>query len=613
MNGLNEIITIKNRIREQLILEFGNEEIDINNTLESLREKTICADDGTMYFSDIDYQSENRAAWPVLDAFSRILRGAASYQKITEQGNKELLLRLVRGHLLYLSRNHIVSSNWWYNEIGIPQKVGRILLLMEGLLNPETVAGMLSYLEVGSFSKNEKVFRHEGANLLWISEVSILYAVFMSDTEALQLASKMASMATFGTDVAGVQSDGSFFQHGKFVYSTGYGRSFIQVLCPLIYYLNNTSFAFSKEAVDNLLIHLLDGVRLMSFGSSFDYLTMGREYIRLNAVGNSSLAFSLAYLLKCEDISRQNEIKEFYDEINTQSSKLSLTKYFDVGHFLISRNPYLYCSWKTLGDGMVTAEICNRENVLGINYTYGTSSCTMRSGKEYFNVAPLLKYDFIPGTTSRCETDEELISHPEFHWSTPGRVVCNPELLLDGGICTDGISVAILEVKHSGVHQRSCALATPYGMVYTGSAVTCDGGEALHTTIEQCNLLYDLKEQGSLISHGDICYLNLSEDTEFKCSVEHRIGNWNRISLFKQDSPVEGDILTIYVEHHDSVGHYAYEILPREYLEHKSKLLILDEKIHAVRLSDGREVYIFFEDACLNNNIRGKRGDILVI
>ena len=50
MNGLNEIITIKNRIREQLILEFGNEEIDINNTLESLCEKTVCADDGTMYF-----------------------------------------------------------------------------------------------------------------------------------------------------------------------------------------------------------------------------------------------------------------------------------------------------------------------------------------------------------------------------------------------------------------------------------------------------------------------------------------------------------------------------------------------------------------------------------
>ena len=612
MQTRNEIQVIRQRMKEHLqasAISTAEEKIE---TLNFLASHTI-TEGNLMYFDDLDYTSTNRSGWPVRTATERIYGCVLKYlSKENTQINDSLLYYIV-GHLRYMSHHQFRSNNWWYNQIGLPQVFARIMILIESALPEDIINGLMQYIEQGTFKHNPLTLENVATNLLWVGEVSLMHSVLIEDEDALLTASKMVSLATVSSDTEGIQADGAFFQHGKCLYSTGYGRSFINVFIPLLYYLNNTSFSLSKEVTEKFLSHILDGVRYMNYGQSFDFLTMGREYVRANATLNKSIIPSIRILLKNEDIIRQKELLDFLEELTEGVTKQTRHKYFEIGHYLSMSNPYLFCSFKTMAEDMVTTEICNRENVLGLNFTYGTNTTFMHTGEEYINIAPCLRYDYIPGTTTICETEEELLSHPDFCYESIGRVNYHPKVWMCGGYNGDDISISYTEIEHFGVHQKSVAIATPYGMVFTGSDIFHNAHKPLHTTIEQCNALYEISESTNIVTHGQICYINHLVATPFHSSIEHRHGNFNRNSLFQKDIPIEKDILTIYIEHEVEKGVYAYEVLPEEHLVRQSQIILLNEDVHGIKLWNGREVYVFFRDCAISDTVKGKSEDIIIL
>ena len=221
----------------------------------------------------------------------------------------------------------------------------------------------------------------------------------------------------------------------------------------------------------------------------------------------------------------------------------------------------------------------------------------------------------MPGTTTFKETDEELRSHPEFDASIIGIVSYCPDIKLSGGLNAQDVSVSYYSIVHSGTHQKVSAIATRHGMILVGSDIFNENGKALHTTVEQCNLLSDVTvdRESGVVEHNGICYINLMQMNPFEVTTEHRVGDWSRNRLFSPSEHYECDVLSVYIDHKNENASYAYEILPKEYLSERASVFHCDENLHAIRLADKREIYVFYNDFAYSDKIFGKAGDVLII
>jgi chondroitin AC lyase len=78
-------------------------------------------------WADINYNDTNRADWAAADHLQRLLVMAKSSQlhRATGAADRGLDSAVLRGFRYWLDRD-LQNSNWWWNEIGVPQLVGEI-------------------------------------------------------------------------------------------------------------------------------------------------------------------------------------------------------------------------------------------------------------------------------------------------------------------------------------------------------------------------------------------------------------------------------------------------------------------------------------------------------
>lgn len=594
-----EFLLIRNRVKEDLFsspISIFKDDSHKECSISEYEKLTASYDDGTLFFTDLNYAPENRTEWGATIAVYRLIN-LSKMGRAEGGAQQEKAFSLVLGHLKGFQTQKYTNLNWWHLSIGLPQTITRLLLMLEDLLDKDLYDFLLSLTERGSIVKDSSVLtHHEGANLIWFCDTSIIHALLTHNTDELSLAAKHIAKETEGRPDAGLQADGSFFQHGRLLYSLGYGRSYVITLAPLIYYLGGTSFAFSEKALNNVFSHVLDGIRHMTHRQGFDYLTTGREYVRPGATDIESVKDAMAYLAKLTNVPRENEIKAFYKALCANESPLSENKYFEVSRFLTHQDEHLYVSFKASDETLLNTEICNRENVLGLHLSYATNTCVMRTGNEYRSIAPLLRYDYMPGTTCAEESDEEI--EARFVPASGNLSGYKTDVIASSGGNYGDISVSFYRLKHDGITQATTCIATSYSALFltTGSH---SGEKALHTTLEQCNAQgkVSVSEDGKRVNHNGVCYICHGEATLIS-SVEHRTGDWQRNSKLSKKIPYEGDIFTLYIAHGEKGlnFNYAYEILAEENAHLCSKIVTNDSEVQKVLLSDGREVCIRVSD-----------------
>ena len=593
----NEMKLIYDRVREDLFsssISVFKDDIYKTCSIAEYEALTATYADGAYYFSDLNYAPENRTGWGATIAAYRLINLLKLGEK-AEGEQRKRAYTLALGHLKGYEAQRYQNLNWWHHSIGLPQSISRILLMMADRLPPQLYGYLLSLVDRGSIVKDPSVLRdHEGANLIWFCDTSIMHALLTGDAEELALAAKCIGKETEGRPDAGLQADGSFFQHGRLLYSLGYGRSYVITLAPLFYYLSGTSFAFSERALENVFSHTLDGIRHMTHRRGLDYLTMGREYVRFRTTDADSVQEALAYLAKMADAPRSEEIRAFYKSLCEGAAPLVANKYFSVSRFLTHQDEHIYVSFKALDETLLGTEICNSENVLGVNLSYGTNTCVMRTGVEYCNIAPLLRYDYMPGTTCPEEEDEEI----EARFVPAGKNLSShkAEVLLSSGVNAGDIAVSVYRVRHDGITQTASCIATPHSAIFLGLG-SHEGEGPLHTTLEQCNAsgAVSVSQDGKRVVHNGVCYLCHSS-VPMVALVVHRKGDWRRNSRLSEPTPYEGDVFTLSINHSGKEFAYAYEILAEEHAHLASKVLANDGVTQRVRLADGREVCIRASD-----------------
>ena len=544
----------------------------------------------TLCFPDINYADDCKSLWDTERHYGRLQQAIICGKKALL--DNEIYRNKIIKALRYWVKHDFINPNWWHNGIGTPRNLADISLVLYEYLPEDVFDGVVQIISRGSLKGEyrEKIRSWTGANKIWGASTTVRHAVLLGDENLLAEASALA-----GTELSynfeGIHRDGSFFQHGARLYSGGYGRSFAADISQLAFVLQETEWQFSAEQLDIFAVHILDGLRHMTQFKALDYSSVGREFTRPNALSSSCIEKTVSLLTRTAEMPRQEELAAFADELNGITS-FSGTKYFSEAALLSHHTDGLYIGAKFLTDKTVGAEICNDEGILCYNMSYGTHTCVMADGSEYFNISPLWQYDKIPGTTAASEPDESMVSR---EWC--GKVLPNN---ICGGVQGENCGIIFEKAEHDGITVYAADFAVPGGMVCLGAGVSTETECELFTTVEQSHLQGDVSVDGKNVLHHGIRYTALDE-TEFNVEAKSVVGSWQRNSRPESPTPVSGKLFTVTVRHSaESVSHgnkssYAYIISSAAHDIPRIEILRNDEKVQSVRLEDGTVMTVSYE------------------
>lgn len=584
---MNDISLIKSRLQAMIWDGITLEGCFSKPAAISHREDLLIPGDlpGTLCWPDIDYADKSWAVWKPAQHYSRLIRILFEHGRdgLKDEAFREKIVQA----LTYFAEHDFQSGNWWYNQISVPRNLTDLALILGDYLPEKTFAKLITIASRGSIASDIPETVLTGANCLWFCSTTLRVAALTNDEALMRLArDRAAQEMVFAPE--GVQPDGSFYQHGPRLYSGGYGRAYVYDTAQFVYLFGGTAYAIGQEQLNVLLTHVLDGLRYMTQGHILDYQCLGRQYTRKGDAEVGFLCKGLSLLVEAEGLPRHDELITYQDTIQN-GTPFEGTRYYPYAAFLAHHTGSLYVGTKFLWGKMYDEEICNNEGILGYNLSYGTHHCAMVSGQEYYDIAPVWRYDFLPGTTARTETDEQLLAYKEWHWR---------QIPEGGGDQKGDLAVIWEKMNHETVSALVADFAFPGGFVSLNAAIRDSENQPLHTTLDQCFSEHDpVFENGAVVHHG-IRYRALDESILVP-DVRTVTGSWKRNNLALSDAPVTATLFTLTVEHPAGQGACAYLLSPADQEEPGVTLLCNDEHVQAIRLADGRVMAVFHERASL--------------
>ena len=122
--------------------------------------------------------------------------------------------------LPHWTQNDYINPNWWYMQIGVPQVMAPILILMGETVPPElkeqTIQRVLGRSKMGM----------TGQNKVWLAEIAFMKGVLANDPDLMAQAQSQIFSELHVTTQEGVQPDYSFHQHGPQQQWGNYGGAF---------------------------------------------------------------------------------------------------------------------------------------------------------------------------------------------------------------------------------------------------------------------------------------------------------------------------------------------------------------------------------------------------
>ena len=565
----------------------------------------------TLYFPDINYSDDCRSLWDTERHYGRIEQALLSDKENLLHSDADFRDKIIKA-LRFWIKNDFINPNWWHNEIGTPRNMADIALLIYECLPEDVLDGLVSIISRGSIwgENGSKIRSWTGANKIWGASITIRHAVLIGNEDLLTEAVKMAS-AELDYNYEGIHRDGSFFQHGARLYSGGYGRSFAADISQFIYILQETEWQFSDECLEIFSLHILDGLRNMTQFKALDYACVGREFTRPNDLSSEKIKRTVSLLVDTVGIPRYDEYVEYLAELEGKKS-CSGTKYFNEAALLSHHTNGIYLSAKFLGGALTDAEICNDEGILFYNMSYGSHTCAMVDGSEYFNISPIWQYDRIPGTTAADESDESLQARIWLGKTLPNDVY--------GGVQGENCGIIFEKAEHDGIITYAADFAVPGGLVCLGAGISTEKVRPLYTTVEQSNWQGEVFIEGKNVIHHGIRYTAMG-DTVFNVETEEVVGSWQRNSKPESADPVNGKLFTVTVKHPEgkvsggNTSSYAYMISSAEYETPKVEIIRNDQQIQAIRMENGTMMAVFYENTILdlgNSSLCGNALDAVI-
>lgn len=523
------------------------------------------------YWPKINYTDLSRTGFENAKHTSYLVTLARAWNKRDSKFYKNTQLKAtIESALSFWVENDFICENWWHNQIGTPNNLVNLLLLIGDEL-PETLVDKTQPI-IGRANLNASGARPSGDRIK-IAEILARNLLFLKDESRFAEVVKVLENEIKFEMGRGMQYDYSFHHRDDRVNNTlSYGLQFADVFALWADYVHDTKYEFSQEKISILVDYYLDGIcKMMVYGKYPDLGAKNRSISRkeaLQAMGTSIVE----KLAKVTDY-RKNELQKIIEsrKYGRFTPEFLYSKFFWCSEYYSHQRPAFFTSVRMFSQRNCNMEVpYNGEGLLnhhlgdGANYVYV-------EGTEYYDIFPVFDWQKIPGTT--------IVQKPEL---IPEKDIQKWGLTTFVGGVTDG-SYGVTAFDFISPHDSTKAKKSWFFFdneyVCLGSGIESDKNYPVVTTLNQSHLKGDVivsvdnKKQISkkgnrqiknvqYVYHNNIGYF-FQIPTAINLSNQIQEGSWRRINCQSDisDKKVAMEVFKLWIDHGINPKNATYEYI----------------------------------------------------
>jgi len=347
-------------------------------------------------FSNINYLSgcaASRASWAAPDHWAVTSAGAMYWYKTNDTATLTAVKRAMdfwfandftdgprcNGDTTYEScpcnMAGLWNTNWWYQVIYTPKLAGIpcMALSVRNQLSPQQKQGCIRLLNRGGLY----VSKYSGANQVDTALVAV-YLSIVTRNESLLL--RTMDVVNHACDIVsyqdGINSDGSFIQHGALPYAYGYGERFTVDVFDLWDNVGLPPKDTQKAAMSLFLRSSVWSIYFSGGTPNWDFNQMGRCLTYSATItrytGPWSTIQNTAVAWNDSDLATaMGQLKSNSSLQGVNPFKLNGVKVFYKADYLVYRGDHFVLGLKMLSTRTFASECWNSEGKQGLHYSDG--------------------------------------------------------------------------------------------------------------------------------------------------------------------------------------------------------------------------------------------------
>lgn len=557
----DELPIVRNRVVANLL------EAEINEDRVKNLIKTI-SEDGS--WPGINYKDVSRTGFEHGTHLSNmvILSRAYKSKKSKFRGNRKLK-KAIDSSLDYWLDNDFICDNWWWNQIGTPNSMVHVLLIMDDDLTEQQQIKAAPI--VGRAHLNASGARPSGDRIK-IAGILAKYLLFVNDRAQFDEVIKVIEGEIKFATGRGMQYDYSFHhRHDRVNNTLSYGLGYASAFIEWAVYVADTEYSFSERKIKHLIDYYLDGIcRMMVFGKYPDPGVKNRSVSRpgtLKAKGPGSPED----LMKTSDY-RKDELLEIAKIRKGETRPTNqFNKFFWHSEYISHQRPEYFTSVRMFSSRNDNMEVPYNSEGLKNHHLGDGANFISRTGEEYFNIYPVYDWQKIPGTT--------VLQKKEFPLDRQVQKAGLTDFV--GGVTNGHYGAAAFDYKspHDPLSARKAWFFFDDEYVCLGSGINSRSKLPVATTLNQCLLSDNVVvmqsdkkvelEKGAhelkgvhWILHDSVGYI-FPKPSQVKLNNNSASGSWYEISQ-QSDSPKEKinkDVFKLWFDHGSRPSDLTYEYI----------------------------------------------------
>ncbi len=555
-------------IRKRVITEIQKQEAspELINTLVSTLNP-----DGS--WPGINYTDTSRTAFQHGRHLDNLIRLSLAYTKegSSYKGNKKVK-NTIGLALDFWTQNDFICENWWWNEIGTPNALIQVLLLMDQNLSKERAEKTLPIIRRSHLKAQGA---RESGDRIKIGGIQAKTDLYCRDIEDFEYVIEVIEGQIKFVTGRGMQYDYSFHHRDDRVNNTlSYGLDYANAFAEWAVYTAGTRYQFSEKPLHQLIDYYLDGIcKMMPYGKYPDPGATNRDITRkgsLRAFG----PVTPDRLLSVTDY-RKNELEQIVKNRNGEELKTpSFGAFFWDSEYYTHQRPGYFTSVRMFSSrNRNMEEPYNGEGLLN-HYRGDGTNYISRTGTEYFNTSPVYDWQKIPGAT--------ILQKPVL---IPEKDLQKRGTMDFVGAVTDGLYGAVafdFKSPHDPVAAKKAWFFFDTEYVCLGTDIHSNSGDPLATTVNQCILQGDvtvmsnnseqtLTKSGHVLNetkwvwHDSIGYF-FPTPIQVNLSNRTATGSWFKVNRQSGSSKqeIELEMFKLWINHGSNVneGSYQYMVIP---------------------------------------------------
>ena len=274
--AVNDLETIRKKVIAEMMSPKVND-ASVKSLIESVQEK------GT--WPGINYEDVSRTGFQHSRHLENLVELSRAYSKPGSKFKGDKKLKSVFDAALgYWLSNDFICDNWWWNQIGTPDQMIKVLLIMDTDLSKDQVAGLLPI--VGRSNLSASGARPSGDRIKIAGIFAKTQLLNRDENQFDETIKVIAGEIKFATG-RGMQYDYSFHHREDRVTSTlSYGTGYADAFAEWAGLTAGTRFGLPEKSLDQLIDYYLDGIcQTMVYGKYPDPGAENRSITREGSLG----------------------------------------------------------------------------------------------------------------------------------------------------------------------------------------------------------------------------------------------------------------------------------------------------------------------------------------